>query len=71
MTPIEHYWPAEMLAAAFPDRFGHLAPKTATPPADHATVAHPYTVEAVTGGCEVIRPRFGSGQGRRGQGAPK
>lgn len=57
MTPIEHYWPPEMLAAVFPDRFGHLAPKVG--PAARATVARSYTVEAVTGGCEVIRPSFG------------
>ncbi|MCP2083974.1 UNVERIFIED_ORG: hypothetical protein J2W74_005239 [Methylorubrum zatmanii] len=62
MTPIEHYWPSEMLAATFPDRFGHLAPKTATPPADHAAVAHPYTVER---GCRVYRPDFSKGRSRR------
>lgn len=58
MTPIEHYWPPEMLAAVFPDRFGHLAPKAGPALAGRATVAPPYTVETVTGGCDVIRPEF-------------
>lgn len=69
MTPIEHYWPAEMLAQAFPDRYGHLAAKPA--PSQGAagivqaspTKPLPYTVEPVTGGCHVIRPRFGGGAG--------
>lgn len=56
MTPVEHYWPPEMLAAVFPDRFGHLAPPTATRPAQRSEVPHPYTVEC---GCIVYRPNFG------------
>lgn len=64
MTPVEHYWPPEMLAAVFPDRFGHLAPKAAQRRRSQGTGARSYTVEAVTGGCDVIRPQF-SGQGQR------
>lgn len=65
MTPIEHYWPPEMLAAVFPDRFGHLAPKVAE--ASNACVrpTRPYTVETVADGCDVIRPRFDQRHNRK------
>lgn len=70
MTPIEHYWPPEMLAAVFPDRFGHLARKVAPASASRAAVAHPYTVETVAGDCNVIRPRFGRQVRRKAVRAP-
>lgn len=65
MTPIEHYWPPEMLATVFPDRFGHLAGRSegacavagAAAPR-HAKPACTYTVEPTESGCDVIRPRF-------------
>jgi hypothetical protein len=66
MTPIEHYWPPELLAQAFPERFGHLVanPQPLQGAAGMAQTepveSRPYTVEPVSGGCQVIRPRFGS-----------
>lgn len=65
MTPIEHYWPPELLAQAFPERFGHLvakpAPSQGATEVVQAASAKPrsYTVEPVMGGCHVIRPQFG------------
>ncbi len=67
MTPIEHYWPPEMLAQAFPDRFGHLVAKpqasqgAAGMAQTRSAESRPYTVEPAPGGCHVIRPRFGAG----------
>ena len=52
MTPIEHYWPPEMLAEVFPERYGHLVfnwaeEEPASPPR--------YTVDQLPGRCVVIR----------------
>lgn len=56
MTPIEHYWPAEVLAQAFPDRFGPDAGQgVAGTRHAPAGMARRYTVERVEGGCDVIR----------------
>lgn len=67
MTPIEHYWPPEMLAQAFPEKYGHLVAKAQTVQgsaegeASNVVGASGYTVEPISGGCHVIRPRFGAG----------
>ena len=69
--PLEYYYPPDTLAEAFPDRYGHLAVRTALSQgvtgmeqAALAKLLH-YTVEPVTGGCHVIRPQFGGGAGIR------
>lgn len=51
MTPIECYWPPEMLAQVFPERFGHLVSR---PPAEQPTAPSSYTVDRLQGGCVVI-----------------
>lgn len=63
MTPIEHYWPAEMLEQAFPDRFGPGAGQGAAEARrSPAGMARRYTVERIEGGCDVIRlPRRNRG----------
>lgn len=69
--PLEHYYPPDALAEAFPDRYGHVMVRTAssqgaTGMAQAAPAKPlPYTVEPVTGGCHVIRPRFGGRAGIR------
>ncbi len=56
MTPIEHYWPAELLAALLPERYGHLMPRKAgdgypaTPREPSRQVS-----EALEGGCRLYR----------------
>lgn len=63
--PLEHYYPPGALAEAFPDRYGHITARaTPSQKADEMVQAAPakplsYTVEPATGGCDVIRPRFG------------
>ena len=54
MTPIEQYWPAEILAEAFPERFGHLTKKRAAKAEPVKTsVSRSYTVETLEGGCQI------------------
>ena len=62
--PLEHYYPPGALAEAFPDRYGHLAARgqpsqevSEMAPAEPAKAVS-YTVEPITGSCDVIRPRF-------------
>lgn len=56
MTPIEHYWPAEVLAEAFPERFKPLAAKKAAGGEPvRASVPRSYTVETSEGGCQIYR----------------
>lgn len=56
MTPIEHYWPAEVLVEAFPERFRPLvAKKAAEGEPVKASVPHSYTVETLEGGCQIYR----------------
>jgi hypothetical protein len=52
MTPIEHYWPPEMLAEVFPDRYGHLVLDWATQ--EEPLPSQRYTVDHLPGGCVVI-----------------
>ena len=54
MTPIEHYWPAEILIEAFPERFGHLKRKRAAEAEPMKTsVPRPYSVRTLEGGCQI------------------
>jgi hypothetical protein len=59
MTPIEHYWPPGMLAAVFPERYGHLTRNETPGRSNQPTVSSQerpqprYTVERIAG-CEVI-----------------
>jgi hypothetical protein len=51
MTPIEHYWPPEMLAEVFPEKYGHLVFNwTEEEPVSPSR----YTVDHLPGGCVVI-----------------
>ncbi|WP_114947357.1 hypothetical protein [Microvirga calopogonii] len=52
MTPIEHYWPPEMLAAVFPEKYGHLVMKA--PAQEEPLSSSRYTVDHLPGGCGVI-----------------
>lgn len=64
MIPLEFYWPADMLARAFPDRFQglsgsqpdqpHAAPERA-PIRRGCKAAVAYTSERLAGGCVVYR----------------
>jgi hypothetical protein len=51
MTPIEHYWPAEMLAEFFPDGYGHLILNWAAQ--EEPLPSSRYTVDHLPGGCVV------------------
>jgi hypothetical protein len=56
MTPIEHYWPAEILVEAFPERFRHLTAKRAAEVEPvKASAPRSYTVETLEGGCQIYR----------------
>ena len=71
MTPIELYWPPEILAQAYPAEFGHLLQtirERASPPSEPIF----YTTEHLAGGCILYRltdrpylhgPTFGQGVG--------
>ena len=52
MTQVEHYWPPEMLAEVFPEKYGHLILKW--PPEEQPLPASRHTVERLPGGCVVI-----------------
>ncbi len=59
MTPIEHYWPPELLAAVLPERYGHLMPCKAA----EGVPARPHkpsrqAPEALEGGCRLYRFPF-------------
>jgi hypothetical protein len=55
MTPIEHYWPPEMLAEVFPDRYGHLVLNWSAQLAQEEPLpSSRYTVDHLPGGCVVI-----------------
>ena len=47
MTPVELYWPPEMLAQVYPEEFGHLL----SPPPKPTS----YTAEHLAGGCMLYR----------------
>ncbi|WP_322883921.1 hypothetical protein [Microvirga lotononidis] len=53
MTPIEHYWPPEMLAEVFPEKYGHLVLKE--PAQDEPLSTLRYIIDHLPGGCVVIR----------------
>ncbi len=52
MTPIEHYWPPEMLAEVFPEKYGHLVLNWSAE--EEPLPSHRYTVDHLPGGCVVI-----------------
>jgi hypothetical protein len=55
MTPIEHYWPPEMLAEVFPEKYGHLVLNWSAQPAQEEQLpSSRYTVDHLPGGCVVI-----------------
>ena len=51
MTPIEHYWPPEMLAEVFPEKYGHLVFNWTE---EEPTSPSRYTVDHLPSGCVVI-----------------
>ena len=53
MTPIEHYWPPEMLAEVFPEKYGHLVLNWSAE--EEPLPSHRYTVEHLPGGSVVIK----------------
>ena len=56
MTPIEHYWPPELLAAALPERYGHLMPcKGSGEALASARTPSRQAPEALEGGCRLYR----------------
>lgn len=54
MLPLEHYWPAEMLARVLPEKYRHLT--NATPNLTTEIKAEPtrYTSQRLDSGCVVI-----------------
>jgi hypothetical protein len=55
MTPIEHYWPPEMLAEVFPEKYGHLVLNWSAQPAQEEPLfPSRYTVDHLPSGCVVI-----------------
>ena len=55
MTPIEHYWPPEMLAEVFPEKYGHLVLNWSSHPAlEEPSSSSRYTIDHLPGGCVVI-----------------
>jgi hypothetical protein len=51
MTPIECYWPPEMLAQVFPERYAHLIP---VQPSKKTMSPSRYNVQRLPGGCVLI-----------------
>ncbi len=59
MIPPELYWPPELLAAAMPEKYGHLIRPQVKEPEEARSRKGWAPVETLPGGCEVYRPRFG------------
>ncbi len=55
--PLEFYWPAEMLAQVFPDKYQHLKQQAHTKPSNRTAERQPepnrYTTQRLPGGCVV------------------
>jgi hypothetical protein len=52
MTPIEHYWPAEMLTEVFPEKYGHLVLNWSAQ--EEPLPSQRYTVDHLPSRCVVI-----------------
>ncbi len=62
MVPLEMYWPPEMLAQVFPERYGHLAMREAlTLHSKGRGTLPPYKIEQ-RGSCTIVW--LGRGEGR-------
>jgi hypothetical protein len=57
MMPLDFYWPPEMLAQVFPDKYRHLTQQAHAKPsnrtAERQSEPNRYTVERLASGCVV------------------
>jgi hypothetical protein len=53
MLPLEMYWPPEMLARVFPEKYRHLIASNRTGPVGQQRTEPHYTVQRLSGGCVV------------------
>lgn len=66
MIPPEMYWPHDMLAAAMPDKYGHLIQPQVEESESAARLRKARaSIQTVEGGCQVYRPIFGDDRPRK------